>query len=101
MTTRLDKPLRRELMIGREPWVITLTPAALKLTRKGHRKGLELEWEALIGGDAALAVALNASARAATSARATEENPRTEPHPRKAQRRAPNRSVRGARSSRA
>jgi hypothetical protein len=61
MTTKLDKPLRRELMIGREPWVITITPTGLKLTRKGRRKGLELEWTALVSGDAALAVALNAS----------------------------------------
>jgi len=55
--------LRRALTIGREPWVVTITPTGLKLTRKGGRKGPELEWEALVSGDAALAVALNASVR--------------------------------------
>jgi hypothetical protein len=33
----------------------------MKLTPKGKRKGLELNWEALVNGDAALAAALNAS----------------------------------------
>ena len=63
MTTPLEKPLRRALTIGRERWVVTITPTGLKLTRKGGRKGPELEWEALVSGDAALAVALNASVR--------------------------------------
>jgi hypothetical protein len=63
LTTPLEKPLRRALTIGREPWVVTITPTGLKLTRKGGRKGPELEWEALVSGDAALAVALNASVR--------------------------------------
>lgn len=61
MTTKLDKPLRREVMIRKEAWVVTLQPDSLKLTRKGHRKGIELEWVAIVSGDAALAAALNAS----------------------------------------
>jgi hypothetical protein len=63
MTTPLEKPLRRAVMIGREPWVVTITPAGLKLTRKGARKGQELGWADLVSGDAALAAALNASIR--------------------------------------
>jgi hypothetical protein len=63
MTTKLEKALRREVTISREPWVVTITPTGLKLTRKGRRKGLELEWKSLVSGDAALAVALNASLR--------------------------------------
>jgi hypothetical protein len=63
MTTKLEKPLRRELAIDGEPWVVTLTPQALKLTPKGRRKGVELAWRALVSGDAALAAALNASLR--------------------------------------
>ena len=43
--------------------VFAIDPRGLKLTRKGHRKGVELEWSALVSGDAALAVALNASLR--------------------------------------
>jgi hypothetical protein len=61
MTTPLSKTLKRELEIKGERYVITLTPQSLKVTRKGRRKGTELEWEDLISGDAALAVALNAS----------------------------------------
>jgi hypothetical protein len=40
---------------------VTLTPAGIKVAAKGRRKGIELTWEALVDGDAALAVALNAS----------------------------------------
>lgn len=63
MTTKLDKPLRREVVIGRDSWVVTITPTGLRLTRKGRRKGLELDWKGLVSGDAALAAALNASLR--------------------------------------
>jgi len=84
MTTKLDRPLRREVTIADEPWVVTLAPDGLKLTRKGHRKGLELAWKALVSGDAALAVALNASLReVGRGARAAKR----EPHARKGPRR--------------
>ena len=63
MTTKLDKNLRREVKIAGEPWVVTISPGGLKLTRKGRRKGIELEWKGLVSGDAALAAALNASMR--------------------------------------
>ena len=61
MTTRLEKPLKRELTIDDEAYVLTIDPSGLKLTRKGHRKGQELSWKALVSGDAALASALTAS----------------------------------------
>ena len=41
--------------------MLTITPDGLKLVPKGKRKGRELTWRALVSGDAALAVALNAS----------------------------------------
>ena len=59
--TRLDRPLKREIEIGNELYVVTLSPVDLKLTRKGHRKGIVLTWNDLLSGDAALATALNAS----------------------------------------
>ena len=65
MTTKLEKPLRREVNLGGEPWVVTITPRGLKLTRKGRRKGIELEWKDLVSGEAALAASLNASLRQA------------------------------------
>ena len=59
--TRLDKPLKRELNIKGRPHVLTIDSNGFKLTRKGRRKGIEMAWQALVSGDAAMAVALNAS----------------------------------------
>ena len=61
MTTKLDTPLRRELMILGKPYTLVISPNGLALTPKGKRKGYELLWVDLVSGDAALAVALNAS----------------------------------------
>jgi len=61
MATKLEKELRREITIDGKPYVVRIDPAGLKLTEKGHRKGTELKWDELISGEAALAVALNAS----------------------------------------
>ena len=61
MTTVLERPLKRQLSIAGQAYVVSISPLALKLTLKGKRKGLELEWEALVNGDAALAAALNAA----------------------------------------
>ncbi|HET7669302.1 MAG TPA: hypothetical protein VFK84_02750 [Burkholderiales bacterium] len=61
MATKLEKPLRREVDIDGQPYMVTLSPEGLKLVPKGKRKGLELGWKALVSGEAALATALNAS----------------------------------------
>ena len=61
MATKLEKALKRELQIGEQPYMLTIDPQGLKLVPKGKRNGLELTWSSLIGGDAALATALNAS----------------------------------------
>jgi len=61
MATKLEKPLRREVSIEGEPYMVTLAPAGLKVVPKGKRKGVELSWKALVSGEAALATALNAS----------------------------------------
>ena len=61
MTTRLEKALKRELDIDGQPFILTVTPEGFKLVPKGKRKGLELAWKDLVGGEAALAAALNAS----------------------------------------
>lgn len=59
--TPLDKPLKRELVIGDAPYTLVLDPQGFKLTEKGHRRGIELRWQDLVSGDAALASALRAS----------------------------------------
>jgi hypothetical protein len=61
MATLLDKTLKREVRIGDRAYIVAISPLTLKLTPKGKRKGLELNWESLVSGDAALAAALNAS----------------------------------------
>ena len=61
MTTKLESPLKREIIIKGAPYIVTITPEGLKLVPKGRRKGYELEWQALVSGEAALAAALNAS----------------------------------------
>lgn len=61
MTTLLEKTLKRELSISGRAYILSISPEGLKLTLKGRRKGAELHWDALVSGDAALAVALNAS----------------------------------------
>ncbi len=63
MTTRLESPLKREITVQGEAYTLTIDPEGLKLARKGHRKGYEISWQALVSGDAALATALNASIR--------------------------------------
>jgi hypothetical protein len=61
MATKLVKPLRREIMIGEDTYIVAISPEGLKLTAKGKRKGIEIAWSAMVSGEAALASALNAS----------------------------------------
>src|SRR5215470_79094 len=69
MTTKLNGTLKRELAINCEPYTLTLSEAGFTLTLKGRRKGLHIRWADLVGGDAALATALNASLTANIAAR--------------------------------
>ena len=59
--TKLDKPLRREVVIQDAPYTLTIDADGLKLTKKGHRRGVELRWTEIVSGDAGLAAALHAS----------------------------------------
>ena len=67
MTTKLEKPLKREIAVERETYTLTIAPDGLKLVPKGKRKGMELAWKDLVSGQAALATALNASLEQARS----------------------------------
>lgn len=58
---RLDKPIRREVVVGEKSYTLTIDPLGLKLVQKGHRNGLALAWDDLVSGDAAVATALKAS----------------------------------------
>ena len=61
MATKLDKTLKREVLIEGKPYMLTISPQGLKLVPKGRRKGLEIAWKEIVSGEAALAAALNAS----------------------------------------
>ena len=61
MTTKLDRPLKREIEVNGEPYTRTISAEGMKLTPKGRRIGHELTWRDLVSGQAALSVALNAS----------------------------------------
>ena len=61
MTTKLDRALKRELVIGDDTYTITLTQKGFTLALKGRRKGLDIQWADLVNGEAALATALNAT----------------------------------------
>jgi hypothetical protein len=67
MTTKLQNPFKRELELNGEKYTLTITPEGFKLVQKGKRKGIELTWASIIGGDAALASALNAATLGARS----------------------------------
>ena len=61
MTTPLDKSLRREIQVDDRAYTLTIDAHGLKLVEKGRRNGVELAWRDLVNGDAALAMALQAS----------------------------------------
>ncbi|MGY0558596.1 hypothetical protein ACW7G0_10690 [Lysobacter sp. A286] len=61
MTTKLEKPVRREIIVDDRAYTLTIDPLGLKLVEKGHRKGQELLWTDLVNGDAAIAAALQGS----------------------------------------
>ena len=50
MATKLETPLKRELAIGDQPYMITISPEGLKIVPKGKRNGLELTWKAILAG---------------------------------------------------
>lgn len=72
--TKLEGPLKRELMIGEIAYTLALSPEGFILALKGRRKGFEIKWADLVSGEAALSTALNASLSAHLSppARATK-----------------------------
>ena len=61
MATKLRGVLKREIEIGRAPYILSIAANGFRLVPKGRRKGYELSWSSLVSGEAALATALNAS----------------------------------------
>lgn len=61
MPTKLDKTLKREILVREQPLVVTLTPDGFTLTEKGHRKGKTFTWYDLWSGGTELMNQLQAS----------------------------------------
>jgi hypothetical protein len=50
MTTRLEKPIRREIEIDGESYTVVITPQGVRLTRKRFRSGKVVPWKAILEG---------------------------------------------------
>ena len=48
MPLRLDKTLRREVVIDGRPYTVAVGPRGVKVTAKGFRKGRALGWRDLL-----------------------------------------------------
>lgn len=61
MTTKLDRPLKREIEVDGVAYTATFAPDGLRVVEKGKRKGHDLTWRAIVAGDATLAQDLRIS----------------------------------------
>ena len=50
MTTKLDRPLKREILINEKPYTLTIDADGLKLVEKGRRNGHGLSWKSVVSG---------------------------------------------------
>ena len=67
MTTKLDKPIKRELELDGVRYTVTIAPDGIRVVEKGKRKGREVSWATIISGDAELNEALRISVDATRS----------------------------------
>lgn len=92
MATVLDKALKRQVTVDGADYTLAVDPEGLRLTGKGKRKPeVALRWRDLLSGEAAMAVALNASL---SSQRPPARRPQTEPPARPAAKRLQGRQPR-------
>jgi hypothetical protein len=62
VATVLDKELKRQITVDGADYMVAVHPDGIRLTGKGKRRPeVELRWRDLLSGEAAMAVALNAS----------------------------------------
>jgi hypothetical protein len=48
VTTPLERPLSREVIVGGEPYRVVISPEGVRITPKGHRLGTEATWESVL-----------------------------------------------------
>lgn len=91
MTTVLDKELKRRVTVDGVEYTVAVDPEGVRLTGKGKRRPeVQLRWHDLLSGEAALAVALNAS----LTRRGIATKPKTEPSTDRTSERAPKKQAR-------
>ena len=61
MTTKLDKPIKRELEHDGVLYTVTISRDGIRVVEKGKRKGHDVSWATIIFGDAELNEALRIS----------------------------------------
>ena len=76
MATRLDKTIKRELEVGGQLYMVSMSPEGVRIVPKGKRKGHEISWETLLSGDAELRRDLNMSLDVFDTLRETEGDER-------------------------
>jgi hypothetical protein len=92
MATILDKELKRQVTIDGDVYTVAVDPEGLRLTGKGKRRPeVELRWRDLLSGEAAMAVALNASL---ATKRPVATRPAPEASPDRTAQRAPKKRAR-------
>jgi hypothetical protein len=47
VATKIEKKIRREILIDGEPYTVTISPDGLRLTKKRFRSGVEMSWKAI------------------------------------------------------
>jgi hypothetical protein len=51
MTTKLDRPLKREIQIEDKAYTLTIDATGLKLVEKGRRNGQEVSWKQVLSSE--------------------------------------------------
>jgi hypothetical protein len=90
VVTVLDKALKRQVTIDGVDFTVALDPEGIRMIGKGKRKPeVELRWRDLLSGEAALAIALNASVskKRPADAKPFAQSPTTKRVPKKRARR--------------
>ena len=91
MATVLDKELKRRVTVDGVDYTVAVDPEGFRLTGKGKRRPeVELRWRDLLSGEAAMAVALNAS----VSNKQAATKPAIEPSPDRTSKGAPKKRAR-------
>ena len=92
VATVLDKELKRQVTVDGVDYTVAVDPEGIRLTGKGKRRPeVELRWRDLLSGEAAMAVALNASL---SKQRPAATEPAPEHPPGRARKRAPRKGAR-------